>query len=54
MENGIKQSLTEAEVQELYRKVRGTFLQFHRTMVRLGLVSDKERIQIFDLTNTPK
>lgn len=49
MENG----LTVQEMKDLYRNVKGQFLFLHRIMVRQGLVSDKERIQIYDLTNKP-
>lgn len=46
MENGI----TLEELKLLYRNARGNFLTLHRIMCRLGLVNDKERIQIYDLT----
>ena len=35
-----------------YRASKSTFLQLHRMMIRLGHVSDRERIAIFDLTRS--
>lgn len=54
MENGVEPRLTLDEIKSLYRNVKGQFLFLHRIMVRHGLVSDKERIMIYDLTNKPK
>lgn len=46
--------ISPQELQEAYRHAKGNFLFLHRLMVRLGLVGDKERIQIYDLTKKPK
>ena len=46
--------LTLEEIQSMYRNVKGQFLFLHRIMIRHGLVSDRERIQIYDLTHKPK
>lgn len=50
MENGLEPHLTLEELKLLYRNARGNFLTLHRIMCRLGIVSDQERIQIYDLT----
>ena len=50
MEGGV----TLKELQDLYRNAKGHFLYLHRIMIRLGLVGDKERIQIYDLTKKPE
>ncbi|MDH5252429.1 MAG: hypothetical protein OEW25_03805 [Nitrospira sp.] len=54
MEDGVTPRLTEDELKNLYRNVKGQFLFLHRIMVRHGLVGDKERIVVYDLTNKPK
>lgn len=46
--------LTLEEIKSMYRNVKGQFLFLHRIMVRHGLVGEKERIQIYDLTSKPK
>lgn len=50
MENRVEPHLTLDELKNLYRNVKGQFLFLHRIMIRNGLVGEKERIQIFDLT----
>lgn len=50
MEDGLTPAFTTDELKNLYRNVKGQFLFLHRIMVRHGLVGDKERIQIYDLT----
>jgi len=42
------------ELTSLYRTAKSTFLQLHRVAIRYGLVSDKERIEIYELTRKPK
>ena len=42
------------ELTSLYRASRSTFLQLHRIAIRYGIVSDKERIEIYELTRKPK
>ena len=42
--------LTLDEIKSLYRNVKGQFLFLHRIMIRHGLVSEQERIVIYDLT----
>jgi len=54
MEDGVTPRLTDDELKNLYRNVKGQFLFLHRIMVRHGLVGDKERIVVYDLTNKPK
>lgn len=54
MENGVEPRLTADEIKNLYRNVKGQFLFLHRIMVRQGLVGEKERIMIYDLTNKQK
>jgi hypothetical protein len=46
--------ITVEEIKNLYRNVKGQFLFLHRIMIRHGLVSERERIMIYDLTNKPK
>jgi hypothetical protein len=50
MESGLKSPPSESELSGAYRSAKSTFLQLHRIMIRLGLVSDRERIEIYDLT----
>ena len=51
MEDGLELRLKLEEIKSLYRIAKGQFLFLHRIMVRHGLVSDKERMMIYDLTN---
>lgn len=53
MEDGVV-PLTLEEIKSMYRNVKGQFLFLHRIMIRHGLVGEKERIQIYDLTSKPK
>jgi hypothetical protein len=46
--------VSHEEILSLYRAAKGTFLQLHRIAIRYGLVSDKERIDIYELTRKPK
>lgn len=51
MENGLaKTPPSEVELIGAYRAAKSTFLQLHRIMIRLGVVSDRERIAIYELT----
>ena len=50
MENGVDPNLTLDEIKEAYRRIKGSFLLLHRIMIRHGLVSEQERIVIYDLT----
>lgn len=53
MESRVSQSPpSEEELIGAYRAAKSTFLQLHRIMIRLGVVSDRERIAIFDLTRS--
>ncbi len=53
MEDGVV-PLTVEEIKSMYRNVKGQFLFLHRIMIRHGLVSERERIMIYDLTSKPK
>ena len=53
MEDGVV-PLTLEEIKSMYRNAKGQFLFLHRIMIRHGLVGEKERIQIYDLTSKPK
>lgn len=54
MENGVTPQLTVDELKSLYRNMKGQFLFLHRIMVRHGLVNERERIIVYDLTSKPK
>jgi hypothetical protein len=46
--------VSQDDLQNAYRHAKGNFLYLHRIMVRLGLVGEKERIQIYELTKKDK
>ena len=46
--------VTPTELVNIYRTAKSTFLQLHRLMIRHGLIGDKERIIIYDLTHPQK
>jgi hypothetical protein len=46
--------VTDLELVNLYRTAKSTFLQLHRLLIRQGLMSEQERIIMFDLTQAKK
>ena len=46
--------VTKDELLNLYRTAKSTFLQLHRLLIRHGMMSEQERIIMFDLTRAKK